>query len=178
MEHLRLTEVLFMPAAQPPHKRHLLQADAAHRINMVRLAVSTEERFAVSDLEIRRGGLSYTIDTLQQLIKERPEADWFFIIGSDTLVELHTWHRIEELCDMCTVAAVLRPGTEAVDEIRDRICLPEHCRRTLMDNLISARRVEISSTEIRRKVAAGESISGLVPAAVEAYILEQGLYRT
>ena len=120
-EHLGLSEVMFIPAAIPPHKQHVKQVAAEHRLNMLRLAVEPDARFSVSDIEINRGGLSYTVDTVQTLGAIHHNADLFLIIGSDTLVELHTWHRIEELLQMCSVATLLRPGTDSLDAISQKI---------------------------------------------------------
>jgi len=176
-EHLGLSEVVFIPAAIPPHKQHVRQVDAGHRLNMLKLALEADARFSVSDIEIRRGGLSYSVDTIKALGAIHHDADLFLIIGSDTLVELHTWHRVEELLQMCTVATILRPGIDSLDAIGQKIKLPERYRATLMDHVVAAHRVGISSTEIRRRVAEGKGIRYLVPPAVEAYIYEQGLYQ-
>lgn len=176
-EHLDLSEIMFMPAACPPHKRNIRQVEATHRLNMLRLAVGMDERFYASDLEIRRGGVSYTVDTVAELRAAQPDTDWFLIIGSDTLVELHTWHRVDELLEMCTVATLLRPGIDSAELIRQRIELQEESREKLMAHVISAHQMNISSTEIRQRISAGEPIDKLVPEAVAAYILEHGLYR-
>lgn len=176
-EHLDLSEIMFMPAACPPHKRNIRQVEATHRLNMLRLAVGMDERFYASDLEVRRGGVSYTVDTVAELRAAQPDTDWFLIIGSDTLVELHTWHRVDELLEMCTVATLLRPGIDSAELIRQRIELQEESREKLMAHVISAHQMNISSTEIRQRISAGEPIDKLVPEAVAAYILEHGLYR-
>jgi nicotinate-nucleotide adenylyltransferase len=165
------------PAAIPPHKRHTQQVVAEHRMNMLRLAVETNARFSVSDIEIQRGGLSYSVDTVMALSAIHHDTDLFLIIGSDTLVELHTWHRIEELLNMCSVATILRPGTDSLNAISQKIQVPERHRAKLMEHVIAAHRIGISSTEIRRRVAEGEGICYLVPPAVETYIYEHGLYQ-
>lgn len=176
-EHLGLSEVVFIPASTPPHKQHAKQVAAEHRLNMLQLAVEADARFSVSDIEIKRGGLSYTVDTVQELGAIHRDADLFLIVGSDTLVELHTWHRIEELLQMCSVATLLRPGTDSLDAINQKIQVPERYRAELMNHVIAAHRIGISSTEIRRRVAEGERICYLVPPVVETYIYEHGLYQ-
>lgn len=176
-EHLGLSEVVFIPAAIPPHKQHVQQVDAGHRLNMLRLALDANALFTVSDVEIQRGGLSFTVDTLKALTEIHRDADLFLIVGSDTLVELHTWHRIDEVLQLCHVATVLRPGIDSLDAIEQRIQLPERCRTELMSHVIEAHRIGISSTEIRQRIAEGKSICCFVPPGVEAYIHEHGLYR-
>ena len=167
----------FIPAAIPPHKQHAQQVAAEHRLNMLKLAVETDARFSVSDIEVKRGGLSYSVDTIKALGAIRHDADLFLIVGSDTLVELHAWDRIDELLQMCSVATILRPGIDSIDVISQKLQVPEQHRAKLMDHIIAAHRIGISSTEIRQRVAEGESIRYLVPPAVEAYIYEHGLYQ-
>ena len=144
---------------------------------MLKLAVETDARFSVSDIEILRGGLSYSVDTIKTLSAIHHDADLFLIVGSDTLVELHTWHRVDELLQKCSVVTLLRPGIDSLDVISQKIQLPEMHRAKLMDHVIEAHRIGISSTEIRRRVAEGKGIRYLVPPAVEAYIREHGLYQ-
>jgi len=176
-DRLGLSEVVFIPAAIPPHKQHVLQVDAEHRLNMLRLAVAADSRFSVSDIEIQRGGLSYSVDTVRELGAIHHDADLFLIVGSDTLVELHTWHRIDELLKMCNVATVLRPGVDSLDVIGQKIQWSEKHKAELMDHVIAAHRIGISSTEIRQRIAEGRGIRYLVPQEVETYIYEHGLYQ-
>lgn len=178
LEKLELSELVFVPAAIAPHKQHLQQADAVHRYAMLQLATEADLRFSVSDVEIRRGGISYTIDTVRHLQAERPDVEWVLIIGSDTLVDLHTWYKIDELLGLCEVAVFLRPGESSLEEIGRKVALPEANRKKLLENIIEAHLIEISSTEIRMRVAEGLGIRYLVPAEVEMYIFEHGLYRS
>ena len=178
LEKLELSEIVFVPAAIPPHKQHMRQVDAAHRYAMLQLATEADLRFSVSDVEILRGGISYTIDTVRYLKAERPEVEWVLIVGSDTLVDLHNWYKIDELLGLCEVASFLRPGERSLEEIGRKVALPEASRKKLLGNIIEAHLIEISSTEIRMRVAEGLSIRYLVPAEVEMYIFEHGLYRS
>lgn len=177
LERLELTEVLFIPAAIPPHKKHVRQVAAEHRINMLKLVTEPDLRFTTSDIEIQRGGVSYTIDTVQTLQEQIPDAEWTLIVGSDTLVDLHTWYRIDELLDLCNVATFVRPGESRVDEIERKVGLPDRYKKRLLEHLVDAHQVDISSTEIRMRVAEGLGIRYLVPPEVEMYIYEHGLYR-
>ncbi len=176
-ERLELSEVVFIPAAIPPHKQHIKQIDAEHRLNMLRMAVEADLRFSVSDIEIQRGGVSYTVETLRELKAGAPDAEWVLIVGSDTLVDLHNWYKIDEVLDLCEVATFLRPGETDVEEIVGKVRVAERHRQRLLDNIVEAHRVEISSTEIRMRVAEGLSIRYLVPPEVEMYINEHSLYQ-
>nr|MDA3832359.1 nicotinate-nucleotide adenylyltransferase [Spirochaetales bacterium] len=132
VERLELDEVVFIPAAIPPHKQHLERVGAEHRLRMVELAIEGDLRFSVSDMELVRGGVSYTIDTVQMLQESRPDVDWVLIVGSDTLVDLHNWHRIDDLLDLCTIASFLRPGESSLDRIAEKIELPEHRKQQVL----------------------------------------------
>lgn len=175
-ERLELDEVIFIPASIPPHKQHLQQASIGHRLNMVSLATEADLRFTVSDIEIQRGGVSYTIETVQALQEEYPDADLVLIVGSDTLVDLHNWYKIDELLECCQVATMLRPGMSSLEEIARQVQVDEAHRRGLLDNVFETHLIEISSTDIRMRVAEGLGIRYLVPSEVEMYIFEHGLY--
>ena len=174
---LKLSEVVFIPAAIPPHKQHLQQVAPEHRLNMLKLAVDTDVRFSVSDIEIQRGGVSYTIDTVRCLREKYSDAELFLVAGSDTLVDLHNWYEIDDLLGMCEVASFLRPGDDVLEEIAGKIKLADGYVARLMSNLFDAHRIEISSTEVRLRLAEGRSVSYLVPSSVEKYIYEHGLYQ-
>ncbi len=176
-ERLELSEVVFVPAAIPPHKQHIQQVDAEHRLNMLKLAVEQDLRFSVSEIELQRGGVSYTIETVRALQAERPDVEWVLIVGGDTLVDLHNWYKIDELLELCEVASFLRPGDDSLAAVSEKIMLSDAQRECLLGNVIDAHLIEISSTEIRMRIAEGLSIRYLVPPEVEMYIFEHGLYR-
>lgn len=177
VEHLELSEVVFVPASIPPHKQHLLQVEPNHRLNMLRLAVEADIRFSVSDIEVERGGISYTVDTIRALKEKYAKDELFLIIGSDTLVDLHNWHRIDELLAQCQVATFLRPGEDVLEEIERKIGFSGEQKQQLLTHVVETHRIGISSTEIRMRVAEGLGIRYLVPPEVEMYIYEHGLYR-
>ncbi len=177
VERLNLSEVIFIPAAIPPHKQHLQQVDAIHRLNMLRLAVESNRKFSVSDIEVRRGGISYTVDTLNALRASRQDEKLFLIIGSDTLVDLHTWYRTDLLLEMCEIATFVRLGEDSIERIAGKINLPTGQRRRLLQNVIEAHRIEVSSTEIRTRLSQEVGIRYLVPPTVEAYIEKHSLYK-
>lgn len=166
--------VLFLPTGNPPHKRSGL-ADKLHRLQMVRLAIEGEAHMDVCREEVDREGVIYTVDTLGILKERMPDAEFAYIIGADSLRALHTWKRPEELITLCRFLVVMRPGEgeeetlEAARMWRGRGAQIEFLRMQPMD---------ISSTEIRRRIAADEAIDSLVPAGVAAYIRAHDLYMT
>jgi len=164
-----LDRILFIPVGIPPHKENTQITPAQMRYRMVELAVNAYPYFAVSDCEIRKKGISYTIDTVRSLKSSDTwgKDDFYLIIGMDSLLELNTWKKPEALLREIDTILVGRPGfdIEAVDhQFRQRVAL------------VQTPLVDISSTEIRRRVREGKSIRTWVPDAVETYIREKGLY--
>ena len=189
LERLSLDGVTFIPSANPPHKGGADLSDVAHRLAMVELAideprslVGAEPGFACDDCEARRTGPSYTLDTVMHF-RERlgPEATIHWIIGADSLAELESWHRVAELVDACNIVTVNRPGTSAGDQRPDlstfgRV-LGEHHVAKLEHGILQTPHIGISATDIRRRVAAAQSIRYLVPEPVRQYIEDHQLYR-
>ena len=167
LEALHLDRVLFVPAAEPPHKTEALTA-SDHRWRMVRAAVEGHDRLEASDLELRRPGVSYTVDTLRRLRGERPRDELFLIIGADNVPELDGWHDPEGILELAAVVAGSR--VEAGD-------LPGGAFEARIER-VETPIFDISSTEIRRRVRAGLPVRCLVPEAVEGYISDHGLYGT
>jgi nicotinate-nucleotide adenylyltransferase len=177
METLQLSGVLFIPSAIPPHKSPESLAPAAHRLRMIRAAIRSDARFSVSDIEIKRGGKSYSVDTLRELRRHHPRVEWFFIIGSDSFKELHSWREIETLARLCQFAVVARPHFEMETMTARRVGLDAATFKRVSRHPIHAHLVNISSTEIRARVRAGKSIRYLVPDAVARHIEKHSLYR-
>lgn len=175
-DHYGLHKVIWVPAAQPPHKSSLALAPSADRLEMLRLAVQGDARFEVSDDEISRGGVSYTVDTLKRLQARHAAARLHLIIGGDTLRELHTWKDILTILDLVQVVTVARPGFAAEKLDPHLLGLPEPWPRRLLGHVVTGHLVEISASDIRQRVQRGQSIRYLVPEAVERYILTRRLY--
>ena len=174
-EAFGLDRVLFIPAAHPPHKRGHKLAPAYHRLMMVQLAVSSNLWFHVSRQELERSGPSYSLLTLQELHAQYgEETEFYFITGSDTINELHTWYHTDELLQSCHFVGTTRPGVPAdTTELERRF---GQLARDKIHELVVPR-LEISSTDIRQRLQMGRSIRYLVPQAVEDYIIKEGLYR-
>ena len=167
MEGARLDRVVFIPSATPPHKELDGNVTGADRLKMVKLAIAGNAQFTADDLEIKRGGKSYSVDTLTELRRRYPRGDFHFIIGADSLSELHLWKDARRLVKLCRFIAITRPGHTArparVQELRYR--------------LIEAHPCGIASRDIRARVHRGLSIRYLVPAEVVRYIERLKLYQ-
>jgi nicotinate-nucleotide adenylyltransferase len=170
-----LSQVLLIPAGTPPHKRGDL-TPAEHRLAMVRLAAASEPGLEASAMEIERGGVSYTVDTLSELAREAPGAEVFFIIGEDTVAELPSWKDSPRLFELARIVAVNRPGPRvAFDRARFPAVPPEVLARCEKDR-VQMKPMDIASRDIRRMIAAGEPFERLVPPGVGEYIRKHRLY--
>jgi nicotinate-nucleotide adenylyltransferase len=171
---LALDFVLFIPAGQPWMKSDQKITPAAHRVEMLWLALAGEPAFGISTLEVEREGPTYTVDTLLELKDRFGEGtEIYFIVGYDSIDELIQWREPDKIVELCHVVVVSRPGFPApnVNELGAKIpALPG--RLIVLDGP----REDVSSTDIRRRVAQGQSITGLVPEEVEKYIKEHNLY--
>jgi len=176
VETFDLSKVVFIPCAQPPHKGSSGLAAARHRLAMIEAAIEGDLRFEVSDMEIKRGGVSYAIDTVRELRQVHPESNVYFIIGSDTLPELHLWKDAYDLLKLCAFVTFARPGRNAGPPRPEDLHLDPPWPAELLKCYSSFRLVDISSSDIRYRMAEGMSIRYLVPPAVEMYIAEHRLY--
>ncbi len=177
-EQLSVARTILIPSAAPPHKAGTGLADAEQRLEMVRLAVADEPGFEVSDIEVRRTGPSYTILTLEDYRRRLGSSmPLYWLIGGDTLPELHTWYRVAELVDLCRIVTAVRPGFEVPDvSSLLPILTPAQIQR-LRDGILSTPLVDISATQVRQRIREGLPIEHLVPAAVARYIDSHRLYR-
>ncbi len=176
LEARGLDMVYFMPCNVPPHKAQGRLAAACDRLEMTRLAIADNPFFAVADDEIRRGGVSYAVDTLRAWRERDPAAPPpLFIIGMDSLRELHLWREIGKLLTLCDFMPLERPGFEPPPLAAD-LRLPPPWGERLLAAVAPGRRCDISSREIRERVARARSIRYLVPEAVARYIAAHELY--
>jgi nicotinate-nucleotide adenylyltransferase len=184
----QLEEVIFIPSSIPPHKVTERIIEAKHRLEMVRLAVSSNPHFSASDLELSRPGRSFSIDTLR-FFQERHEDTFFFILGGDAFAEIETWKDFQNLFSLCHFIVMARPGSqESISSSPfPETLIPDfrHPSREKAWIHHSGHRVyfkeisflDISSTKVRALIEKGESVKYLIPAEVEAYIQKHGLYR-
>lgn len=170
---LRLDRVLLTPVAIPPHKRACADPGPATRLELCRLAVRDAERLDVCALEVERGGPSYTVDTLRELHARDPEDELTFIVGGDIALGLPTWHEPEAVLGLATLAVAERSGAARAD-VAERLeeAFPGVATLAFFD----MPRIDVSSSDIRRRIASGEPIRYLVPEAVARRIEEGRLY--
>ena len=172
MAELGLDKVMLLPSGDPPYKR--VRTDKRDRLAMARLAAEPYAGMVVSDLEVRREGTTYTVETLTALSVEYPDVRWTYIVGGDTLNKLDSWREFPRIARLCEFATACRPGTDkALTALRANAI--SACYGTRV-TLLSVGGPEVSSTAIRRRVAEGQDVSQLVPAAIDAYIRAHGLY--
>ncbi len=170
---LQLDQVMLIPAGLPPHKPLEDEPGGERRLELCRLAVNGDARFAVSDLELKRAGPSYTLDTLLELHSNGPDNELFLIVGGDIAAGLPDWHQPRRVLSLATLAVAKRRGTSrgAVNEALDQVGGHERARFFRMP------RIGISSSVVRERVKAGQPIRYLVPDPVAEYIASEGLYR-
>ena len=174
-EQLGLARVLFVPTGQPPHKPGQPISPVVHRVCMTELAIADNPRFALSRADVDRPGASYTVDLLAALhAQQGPEAELYFICGMDMLASLATWHQPAGVLAQCQLVAVTRPNSPPVDLVALEQVLPAARGRV---HILRIPGLDIASTDLRQRVAAGRSLRYLVPPAIAAYIHDHRLYR-
>lgn len=176
-ESLTLEKVIFMPAGTPPHKLQNNVLDPIHRYKMVHIATKDNPSFEVSSLEINRRGPSFTIDTAKELTEKYQDEDVqiLFIVGADSIIELHTWKDYEELLDKYYFIAVSREGYEKQQFLQRIEEIHSIYGKRIYNVEIPS--IGISSTQLRKRVKSNKSIRYLIPAPVEQYIKENNLYK-
>lgn len=162
---LDLDRIIFVPAAAPPHKWDRSITPAPARLELLRTAVAGDPRFEVSDLELRRAGPSFTVDTLRELHARHQEAELFFLLGMDQFQEFDTWRESMEVARLAKLVVLSRDGATA------------ESKPAVPHLMLEVTRIDISATALRARVAAGEPIRYLVPDGVAALIEREGLYR-
>lgn len=201
LERFFLDKVIFVPVAQPPHKRSEGLLDARHRWMMAILATLSHSRLEVSDLEIQRGGQSYSINTIEEIKRfSSPDTELLFITGCDAFMEISTWKDVDRLLKSCHFIVTSRPGyktdslmgmlSETVAPLYHDLFFNEagrdpitRCPRIEVVSspcfiyLVEIPAMDLSSSEIRRRIAEGRTIRYLVPWSVEEYVIKNGLYR-
>ncbi len=177
-EQLNLDRVVLLPSAYPPHKGSVNSTHAPHRAEMTALAIQDEPLFELHDFDLCRTGPTYTIDTVQHFRSATPPRTRIhWIIGSDTLAELDSWHRVTELVELCEIVTATRPGNEAIPWEALRRTFNDKQIQRLSSGVFETPQIDVSSSEIRRRVGAGMSVRFMVPDKVADYIERQSLYR-
>lgn len=164
LKECKLDRMIFVPAKYPPHKPASDVSSEFDRLNMLKLALEGHPEFEISDLELKRNGLSYSVDTLKEIKKLYPRYEIFFIIGADNISEMESWYNPEEILEIATVAAFTRPGFAPQGKFATMI------------RQFEMKPVDISSTDIRAKIRNKESVTALVPGPTLEYIIDNNLY--
>ena len=176
-EHLSGKQLVFIPARRSPHKTIGPCADAEARLAMIRLAIAGHEGFSVSDCELHRPEPSYTIDTVRYFRDQfGPQAQLVWLVGADAIKDLEKWYRIDELLEMCRVCIMYRGGLEKPKLERLIPALGTSRVQRLQEDTLQTPLVEASSSEIRRRIAAGQRVDTLLPQRVLEYITQKQLY--
>ncbi len=178
LTELDLERVLFVPNADPPHKQHQAVTPAHHREAMVALALAAEPAFELSRIELERPGPSYTVDTVAELaVRSRAEGrpEPWFVMSAEVLDDFAGWREPERILQLCRVAVAPRPGADPLDR---RWVVEHHPGFEDRFAFLPGPELDIASTRIRERVAAGQPIDDRVPRVVVRYIEAQGLYRT
>ena len=169
-------EVLFVPARRPPHKAGRILAPSEHRLNMLKSIIDPYEEFSVSDIELVHEETSYTFDTLNILSRAYPDYSLVFLMGLDSLAELHDWYKASELVNRFDFIIYPRPGIDPPPYSLMAKHFGNRNARKLIDAVIDSDSLPIAATDIRRFAAEGKNLSGLVPESVLKYINEHKLY--
>ena len=185
----RLDQVWFVPSCRPPHKQLADDVAFTDRLAMIEAAIQTSPYFFACSIEGRRGGTSYTVDTLRELTAAHPQDEFFFIMGLDSFQEIDSWKDYPQLFDYAHIVVAARPGYSGLltnllpVAIADRFCYDADSKKLWSDTGFSVFFVahtdrDISSTDIRHRISKHRSVSGLIPAAVESYIAAHALYQS
>jgi len=188
-EAFNLEKIYFIPAAIPPHKDETIEVSPAHRIEIVRLATKDNPALSVSDVELSRGGRSYSIETILHFRKHHPEAELFFIVGMDSFLEVTTWKEYDGLFSLCNFVVLNRPGSvrhKLTDLTPHRFWAnfrpgkdPNqwiHNPSGLSTHFLDKPVMDMSSSEIRERIRTGRSVRYMMQEKVETYIYKNGLY--
>jgi nicotinate-nucleotide adenylyltransferase len=175
-EQARLDEVWFVPNAISPLKQDQPPAADKHRIEMLQLAIGGHEPFRLSTIELDRGGISYTVDTLAQIAGEQPAAELYFLMGADSLADLPKWREPERICRLAFPLVVRRHGSpEPQWDLLAGLLSPQRVSQ-VREMTVDMPIIELSGSDLRRRAAAGESLRYRTPRGVEKYIETHGLY--
>ncbi len=175
-EFCQLDEVRFLPAYSPPHKKNENITTGKTRTEMLELATAGYPEFLVDQRELNRQGTSYTVETLSEMKEQFPDAELFFLMGADSLIDLPTWREPQRIASLAKIVAVNRGNSshENLQEIVNNLSEPVRASVTILN----MPQIGISASDLRLRISENRSIRFLTPRPVERYILEQGLYRT
>lgn len=175
-DKFELEKVIFVPTGTPPHKEYRKVSSRENRYLMTILATITNPYFEVSDIELKREGYTYTVDTLKKIMEIHGEdTQIYFITGADAVMEILAWKNVEQVLNMCKIVSAYRPGYD-INQFRNKVFEIERIYKNKV-YLIEVPALAISSTDIRYRIKNNRTIKYLLPEQVENYVLKKGLYR-
>jgi nicotinate-nucleotide adenylyltransferase len=177
-KYIGADKVVFVPANCSPLKGFTPIANGAHRFKMTALAIADQQNFEVSDYELKKSAPSYTLETVVKFKNEYKKSVIYWLIGADSIDDLVHWHRIVKLIDICNLTTMYRAGCAPPDFTKFKTEWGHQCIEKLQHNIIQTSLVDISSTKIRNRLAAGGDVSDVLHPAVAAYIREHRLYQS
>lgn len=175
---LNLNRFIFVPTSTAPHKQEGAHAAEEDRYAMVDQVVKESHFGEVSRLEIERGGVSYSIDTVLHYKNKYPGAQIFFFIGSDSLTHFDSWYRVEDLLSVCCVVTFVRPGYGLLESLINQMKLTQDQKDSLIQQSVTISEIEISSTQVRNAICSGKPFNEYVPACVKNYIVDNSIYES
>lgn len=173
-EELKLDKIYFMPSKKPPHKLNEIILNDEHRIEMIELAIMNNPHFEISCMELEREGITYTADTLEELNRDYPQNDFYFIMGADSLFQIEEWCNIEQIFKLSHIAAAVRDHSTYEDVTGQITYLTENFHARI--HLLTTPNMDISSKMLRQNIKNGKSIRYYVPDPVLKYISDHNLY--
>jgi len=177
-EHIDADKIIFIPAKYSPLKSSSPVASEADRLKMLKLAICENEKFEVSDYELNKAEQNFTLETVRHFQQTSENgATIYWLIGADSIEDLANWYKITELIDECNLSVMYRAGFSLPDFSNFKNLLGTERIKKLQRNIIKTPLIDISSTEIRKRLAAGQNVSNMLTLAVASYIYEKGLYR-
>ena len=177
IQQIAADQLVFIPAKRSPHKKSFPVASAKERLEMISLAIAGKDNFSLTDCELKRPEPSFTLDTVRSFRAQYPEdAEVYWLVGADMVKDLTKWHRICDLIDQCNLCVMPRPGFERPSFAGLKGVLGRQRLEKLQRNVISTPLVDISGTQIMKKLACGDDVEPMLPPRVLAYIRKNGLY--
>lgn len=178
-KHVGAEKLVFIPAKRSPLKGFLPKANDDDRLEMITLATADEKSFQVSDFELQKPAPSYTLETVRKFQQEYgDEASIYWLIGADGIDDLAYWHMIVELVDACNLTTMYRAGCEPPDFTKFEAIWGRRRVDKLQQNIVQTPLVDVSSTEIRKRLAEGQNVTRMLHPAVSDYISQHGLYQS
>lgn len=175
LNRLKLDKIIFIPSGNPPHKHKECITDKNIRYNMVKYAIEQEDKFEISDYEVKKKGKSYTYETIEHFRKYHPNIDLYFIAGADCLMDIHKWKNIDSMMEKAKLVVFSRPGFSMDTILFQKKQVEEKFKKDII--FLDIPLLDVSSTEIREKIKKGENIKDLIPEKTYNIIKKYGLYR-